>query len=210
MDPSLGQPDQPDAVTDDGDMSSNDDEPPPRRRLDLEIVEDDGDWQALGAIDTLVGAVQRILADAPELAPMAHASAAIALSSDAAVRRLNATYRGKDSPTNVLSFPAPHAPASLLDNGAPREIGDVILAVETVLAEAADAGIPPAHHFQHLLIHGVLHLVGYDHQTDAEAEAMEALETTLLARLGIADPHATVTHERAPTPPQPRPRQTRP
>jgi probable rRNA maturation factor len=72
---------------------------------------------------------------------------------------------------------------------APRALGDVVLAAETVLTEAVAAGIPPAHHFQHLVIHGVLHLLGYDHLTENEAEAMEALETTLLARLGIADPY---------------------
>lgn len=190
MDPSLRQPDPPAAdVTDDGERS-NDDEPPPRWRLELEIVEDDGDWQAFGAVDALVEAARLVLMRAPELAAQPSASAAIALGSDAAVRRLNAAYRGKDAPTNVLSFPAPEPPADLPDSGKPREIGDVILAVETLNAEAAAAGIPPAHHFQHLLIHGVLHLIGYDHQTDAEAEAMEALETALLARLGIADPYA--------------------
>ncbi len=190
MDPSLRQPDSPTAVASDDAERSNDEEPPPRWRLELEIVEDDGDWRTFGAVDALVEAARRVLADAPELASDTPATAAIALSSDAAVRRLNAAYRGKDAPTNVLSFPAPEPPADLPDDGLPREIGDVILAVETLLAEATAAGIPPAHHFQHLLIHGVLHLIGYDHQTDDEAEAMEALETALLARLGIADPYA--------------------
>jgi probable rRNA maturation factor len=100
--------------------------------------------------------------------------------------RLNAAYRGKDNPTNVLSFPAP---AGMAADG-PRALGDVVLALETLLDEAAAAGIPPAHHFQHLLIHGLLHLSGYDHEADAEAERMEALETALLARLGVPDPYA--------------------
>lgn len=190
MDPSLRLPDpSPADVSDDGERAT-DEEPPPRWRLELEVVEDDGDWQAFGAVEALVEQVRRVLADAPEFASSPPSCAAIALSSDAAVRRLNAAYRGKDAPTNVLSFPAPEAPAELAGDDQPREIGDVVLAVETLLAEAAAAGIPPAHHFQHLLIHGVLHLIGYDHQTDAEAEAMEALETALLARLGIADPYA--------------------
>ncbi len=211
MDPSLRQPDSPPAdVTDDGERS-NDDEPPPRWRLELDIVEDDGDWQAFGAVDALVEAVCRVLADAPELESDEPASAAIALSSDAAVRRLNAAYRGKDAPTNVLSFPAPAPPQDLAGDGLPRELGDIILAVETLHAEAAAAGIPPAHHFQHLLIHGVLHLIGYDHQTDAEAEAMEALETTLLARLGIADPYAAGSADDEPSSsPHARPRLPRP
>ena len=175
----------------DGDRAG-DEEPPPRWRLELDIVEDDGDWQAFAPIDDLVEAVQRVLVSG--IAPPFDAgssSAAIALSSDAAVRRLNAAYRSKDAPTNVLSFPAPDTPPAQ-DPAAtgPRLLGDVILAVETLTAEAAAAGIPPAHHFQHLLIHGLLHLVGYDHQTDAEAEDMEALETRLLARLGIPDPYA--------------------
>jgi probable rRNA maturation factor len=190
MDPSLRQPDAPVANPVGDDDRTVDEEPPPRWRLDLELVEDDGDWRALGDIDGLVAAVRRVLASARELPAQSPASAAIALSSDAAVRRLNATYRGKDAATNVLSFPAADVRPMAGDNDEPRALGDVILAAETVLAEATTAGIPPAHHFQHLLIHGVLHLIGYDHLADAEAEAMEALEATLLARLGIADPNS--------------------
>ncbi len=196
MDPSLRQSDALVADTTGDDDRAVDEEPPPRWRLDLDLVEDDGDWQAFGDIDDLVEAARRVLASAHELPAAAPAAAAIALSNDAAVRRLNATYRGKDAATNVLSFPAPDVPAMPGTPNAPRALGDVVLAAETVLAEATAAGIPPAHHFQHLLIHGVLHLIGYDHLTDAEAEAMEALETTLLARLGIADPHS----DRATTP----------
>ena len=187
MDPSLRQQDVPVAGVPGDDDRTVEEEPPPRWRLELELVEDDGDWQAFGDIDDLVAAVQRVLASARELPPAGPAAVAVALSSDAVVRRLNATYRDKDTATNVLSFPAA-SPAAATDG--PCALGDVVLAVETVLAEAAAAGIPPAHHFQHLLIHGVLHLTGYDHITDAEAEAMESLETKLLARLGIADPYA--------------------
>jgi probable rRNA maturation factor len=189
MDPSLRHADVPVAAIPGGDDRTVDEEPPPPWRLQLELVDDDGDWQAFGEIEDLVSAVQRVLANAPELAIAGPASAAIALSSDAAVRRLNATYRGKDTPTNVLSFPAPDAAPMPVTADAPRALGDVVLAAETVLTEAVAAGIPPAHHFQHLVIHGVLHLLGYDHLTENEAEAMEALETTLLARLGIADPY---------------------
>jgi probable rRNA maturation factor len=190
MDPSLRQSDVPVAGVPGDDDRAIEEEPPPRWRLQLELVEDDGDWQAFGDIDDLVAAAQRVLADARELPAGGPASIAVALSSDAVVRRLNATYRGKDAPTNVLSFPAAGTASSGGAADSPRALGDVVLAVETVLAEAAAAGIPPAHHFQHLLIHGVLHLIGYDHLTDAEAEAMEALETALLARLGIADPYS--------------------
>ena len=188
MDPSLRQSDVPVAGVPGDDDRTVEEEPPPRWRLEIELVDDDGDWQAFGDIDDLVAAVQRVLVSARELPATGPASATIALSSDAVVRRLNATYRGKDTATNVLSFPAPDAISP--GANAPRALGDVVLAVETVLAEAAASGVPPAHHFQHLLIHGVLHLIGYDHLTDAEAETMETLETTLLARLGVADPYA--------------------
>lgn len=172
-----------------GDERSTDEEPPSRLRLNLERVDDDGDWEAFGPVDELIAAVARVLAGAPEIVDGLPASAAIALSSNTAVRRLNAAYRGKDAPTNVLSFPAPEPPpGAAVDE--PRALGDVVIALETLLDEAAAAGIPPAHHFQHLLLHGVLHLMGYDHETDEEAEPMEALETTLLARLGIPDPYA--------------------
>jgi len=108
---------------------------------------------------------------------------------DAAIRRLNAHYRGQDKPTNVLSFPqapGPHSGALL---------GDVILAVETVRGEAALAGKPFEDHMAHLLIHGFLHLLGYDHETDGAAEAMEALERSALETIGIADPTAAAQSE---------------
>ena len=187
MNTALDQPALPGGDAASGEDRSCDEEPPSRLRLALERVDDDGDWADFGPIDDLIAAVGRTLASAPELSASLPASAAVALSSNAAVRRLNAAYRGKDSPTNVLSFPAP--PLGI-PTGEPRALGDVILALETLVDEAAAAGIPQAHHFQHLLIHGLLHLVGYDHEADAEAERMEALETALLARLGIPDPYA--------------------
>ena len=109
----------------------------------------------------------------------------LCLADDAALRALNLSWRGIDKPTNVLSFPA--AP------GRPGEaptLGDIALAYETLAREAEDLGVPLADHYRHLLVHGFLHLIGYDHETDAEAERMEALETKILARLGVADPYA--------------------
>lgn len=175
---------------------SCDEEPPSRPNLAtaglaLEHVDDDGDWTRFGPVDEFIAAVARVLTEAPELAEIMPASAAVALSSNAAVRRLNAAYRGKDKPTNVLSFPAPEPPPGVAETE-PLALGDVVLALETLEEEAAAAGIPRAHHFQHLLIHGLLHLIGYDHETDTEAEEMESLETALLARLGIPDPYAEV------------------
>jgi probable rRNA maturation factor len=107
---------------------------------------------------------------------------ALLLTSDLAVQALNARFREQDKPTNVLSFPAPTNPE--------RFLGDVALAYETCAREAAEQGKPLGHHLQHLAAHGVLHLLGYDHMTDAEAEEMEGLERAILAGLGIADPYA--------------------
>lgn len=104
------------------------------------------------------------------------------LTDDASVQELNARFRGKDSATNVLSFPAPENPEG--------HLGDVALAFGVCAREAEAQGKPLAHHLQHLVVHGVLHLLGYDHMTDAEAETMEDLERVVLAGLGIADPYA--------------------
>jgi probable rRNA maturation factor len=104
----------------------------------------------------------------------------VALADDRRVRALNARDRKKDRPTNVLSYPS----------GERDHIGDVVLARQTVWREAKSQGKTPAHHVAHLVVHGTLHLLGYDHETsEADAERMETLERRLLARLGIADPY---------------------
>jgi probable rRNA maturation factor len=108
------------------------------------------------------------------------------LADDQLLRSLNRTYRGKDSPTNVLSFPFKGLPIE----ERPKYLGDVVLAAETVTREALDQGIPFLHHTQHLVIHGVLHLLGFDHETEADAVVMERIETEVLAGLGIADPYS--------------------
>ena len=110
----------------------------------------------------------------------------LCLADDAALRALNLRWRGMDKPTNVLSFPS--APPDRL-RGA-TTLGDIALAYETLAREADDLGVSLADHYRHLLAHGFLHLIGYDHETDAEAERMEAMETKILARLGAADPYA--------------------
>jgi probable rRNA maturation factor len=102
----------------------------------------------------------------------------LVLADDALQRRLNHEFRGADKSTNVLSF-----------EGSPAGLGDVVLALETVAAEAKTQGKSLADHVAHLVVHGVLHLMGYDHQTNAEARRMEGLERAILAGLGIADPY---------------------
>jgi probable rRNA maturation factor len=108
----------------------------------------------------------------------------LCLTDDAALRALNLSWRGIDKPTNVLSFPSAR--------GRPGEttLGDIALAYETLAREAEDMNALLVDHYRHLLVHGFLHLVGYDHQTDVEAERMEALETRILTRLGVGDPYA--------------------
>jgi probable rRNA maturation factor len=113
-------------------------------------------------------------------------SVSLLFADDETVRPLNFAYRKKDTPTNVLSFPAPD---TLPPAGIKRSLGDVILAVETVLAEAARDHKPVGDHLSHLIIHGVLHLIGFDHETSADADIMEPMETQILAGLGIPDPY---------------------
>ena len=116
----------------------------------------------------------------------------ITLADDAAQRALNLTWRGRDSATNVLAFPlmSPGAdPAMPAQPGAPLLLGDVVLAFETVRREAGEQGKPLGDHLRHLVVHGVLHLLGHDHEDEAEAAAMEACEIALLAELGVPNPY---------------------
>lgn len=121
------------------------------------------------------------------------AELSIVLADDATVTDLNRRYRGQDKPTNVLSFPGEDeglaACRGSLD-GFPVMLGDVILAAETVFAEARAQGKPATHHLRHLVVHGVLHLLGFDHEKEEEAERMEGIEKTVLAGLGVPDPYA--------------------
>ncbi|HEX3862241.1 MAG TPA: rRNA maturation RNase YbeY [Stellaceae bacterium] len=112
----------------------------------------------------------------------------ITLTDDAEQQALNRTYRGKDRPTNVLSF-ATGDPATVLPPGAPLLLGDLVLAFETVAREAAEQHKPLADHVSHLVVHGVLHLFGLDHQNDTEADIMEGYEVEILAGLGVSDPY---------------------
>ena len=150
------------------------------------------DWEALAA-----AAAAAALAET-SYGHLAHASAAVEvsvrLSDDAEVQALNASYRGKDKPTNVLSFPMVQADLiESLGNTDDGEIllGDIILAAETCGREAAEKGWSIPAYAQHLIVHGLLHLLGYDHELgESQANAMETLESAACARLGLPDPYA--------------------
>jgi len=120
-----------------------------------------------------------------------HAEVSLLLSDDARVRRLNHEFRGEDRATNVLSFPN-HTATELAAPWPPNRpllLGDIVVAYETVVAEAAAAHKEFSHHLGHLVVHGMLHLLGYDHLTEAEADEMERLETRILATLGVPNPY---------------------
>lgn len=132
------------------------------------------------AEDVVDHAVQAVMAHA-DVAPET-ANVTVLLADDAALAALNAQFRGKSGPTNVLSFPSPPNPEG--------HLGDLALAYETCAREATEQGKPLAAHLAHLVAHGVLHLLGFDHEDDAEAEVMEAAEREALAQLGLPDPYA--------------------
>ncbi|MGZ0188991.1 MAG: rRNA maturation RNase YbeY [Alphaproteobacteria bacterium] len=128
---------------------------------------------------------QAIEAATAELRLNGDTGLALLLADNTTLRQLNLDYRGKDQPTNVLSFPA--FPPDQVPNAG--HLGDIAVALETVIQESVDACKLPLHHLAHMVVHGVVHLAGYDHVTDAEAEEMEAIEVRALARLGIANPY---------------------
>jgi probable rRNA maturation factor len=158
-------------------------DPEPPERLSITIVAEAGDWSAFVGAEARIAAAAAALARHPGWRGARGEEATVVLADNSLVRSLNATYRGQDKPTNVLSFPF---------GGGGHGLGDVVLAAETVAGEAVQQGTPLAHHLQHLVVHGLLHLAGFGHDTDAEAEAMEAIEVEVLASLGVADPYASV------------------
>lgn len=171
------------------------------------IVEDEGWGDPSGVI---VRAATRALAHLG-LEPAGYEISVLA-ADDARIRVLNAEFRGKDAPTNVLSWPAvdlraetpgalpePPEPGTL---DAPEALGDIALARETCLAEAEEQGKRPDDHLTHLVVHSVLHLLGYDHETDDDAALMEATETAILAGMGIGDPYSGRSPSVPETPPE--------
>jgi probable rRNA maturation factor len=152
-----------------------------------EIVVAAGFWQNAGDAEAVARRAIATAAAACEV-NLGNAEIAVMLTDDANIRALNREFRGIDAPTNVLSFPA--SKAARKSQVAPRLLGDIAIAYETVLREAHGEGRPFDHHLSHLAVHGFLHLIGYDHETDEDAAKMEALETAILAQLGIPDPFA--------------------
>jgi len=146
-------------------------------------------WQAEPDAEAVV---HRAIAAAAETveADVGDAELAVMLTDDAGIRTLNGNWRGIDKPTNVLSFPALQPTGPVGPDDAPRMLGDIAIAFETTRQEADDEQKPFDHHLSHLTVHGFLHLIGYDHENDGDAEAMEALERQILAQLGIPDPYA--------------------
>lgn len=144
-------------------------------RVEVEI-EADG-WDEFTEVTSVVDRAARAALEAAS----AEGSVTVLLTDDGEQAQLNARFRGREGSTNVLSFPAPQT--------ARPHLGDLSLALETCRAEARDQSKPFEHHLAHLVVHGVLHLLGRDHTDEAEAEAMEAEERTILAGLGIPDPY---------------------
>lgn len=144
------------------------------------------DWEALAA-----RAAETTISLAPELGNP-RLSASLVFADDAELHALNSEWRGKDKPTNVLSFPMLER-EELLDldpDGPPELLGDIALSLETCAREAQEKGVALEHHATHLVVHGLLHLAGHDHETSPEdAAVMEALEIKALALMGIADPY---------------------
>jgi probable rRNA maturation factor len=165
---------------------------------EVDIIIEAPEWEL--ALPDVLGVVERAAAAALQATTPAagHWQTAILLGYDATLRELNRRFRGQDKPTNVLAFPAAPAPAPAGRAAPPRppaeqpaqQRGDIALAFETVEREAAEQGKRLADHLSHLVVHGLLHLLGHDHLEAAEAERMEALERAILWRIGIADPYA--------------------
>ncbi len=152
----------------------------------IEVMIEDARWSGLG-LEALCGPAGKA---AMAVSRRDHAGFEIALlaADDARIAQLNQDFRGRPSPTNVLSWPALEHPPQVGDTQG-VELGDIAIAYETCVREALEKAVSVQDHVTHLLIHGILHLLGYDHISDAEAEIMEALEIKALAKLGIDNPY---------------------
>jgi probable rRNA maturation factor len=151
----------------------------------LDIMVEVEAWSQAGEIEELAQrAAEAAIAAAPDV-PEEELAATLLLTDDASIRELNRTWRGHDKATNVLSFPS-DSPAL---PGEPRHLGDIALAYETLVREAGEERKSLADHAAHLVVHGILHLLGQDHMDESDADAMERIEVAALARIGVADPY---------------------
>jgi len=156
-------------------------------QIDIDILVEAGGWPPEESLAALCEAAVSAAVAELDIDPDAASELSIVFTDDAQIQALNGEWRGKDKPTNVLSFPAfPHVPGDDL----PPMLGDIVLAYETIAAEATLEAKTFEHHLSHLVVHGFLHLLGHDHETSDEAETMETAERRILARLAIADPYA--------------------
>jgi probable rRNA maturation factor len=156
---------------------------PAKAPIRIDILVRSPRWRA-----TARATVRKAIHAAAQAVSTPQAELAIVLTDDSTIRSLNRDWRGKDTPTNVLSFPA--APPGK-GRSASLYIGDIVIAHETTKREAAAEGKPFSHHLAHLTVHGFLHLLGHDHDNDRDANRMERLERRILARLSIPDPYGS-------------------
>lgn len=172
-------------------------------RLVLDISIDDDRWASLiGDEDAFCRPVivaTLAAAESAKAGPTGLVEVSVVLSDDADVAALNKKFRDQAGPTNVLSFPLWSDDDSLVVPGAPVALGDIVFAYDTIVVEAGLQEKTPGDHLRHLLVHGVLHLVGFDHIDTDEAELMEALETQILQGLGVSDPYADVSESSGPS-----------
>ena len=154
----------------------------------VDVLSESPLWEAEPGAEAVV---REAIAQAAAIAGTAGPATEVAvlLCDDATIAALNAQWRGREEPTNVLSFPVPPA-SDPSASEAGVHLGDIAIARETAVREASEQGRTVSQHLAHLAVHGFLHLLGYDHQTDDEAEHMEGLEREILAGLGISDPYA--------------------
>jgi probable rRNA maturation factor len=152
----------------------------------VEVAIESDLWAAEPGAEAIVRRAIAAASDVVRALPEASGEVSVVLADDAALRALNRQWRQIDKPTNVLSFQVTAPGAS---NGMPRLLGDIAVAYETTAREAAADEKPVIHHLAHLAVHGFLHLVGYDHESDEAADEMERLEAKILARLDIPDPY---------------------
>jgi len=160
----------------------------PESKPVVDVLIESEAWRMLPEVENIVRRAVAFAATSTVAVHHRNAELAVLLCDDEMIAGLNARWRGKDNPTNVLSFPAPPRQATSPDEKVP--LGDIAIAYETLVREAGQEGKPVSSHLSHLVIHGFLHLLGYDHHTNVEAERMERLERDILARIGVADPYA--------------------